>query len=237
MLLLQAESIERAMNSSIYNVLLTLPLFQGLTKNEFGEIIEKIRFDFSTVEDGVTFIKAGDVCDGFVFILNGTAISKRTSSDGRFVISETVCAPTMLEAYSMYGFQPSYVKDYTANGSVGLLRFDKQYLYSELYKYNICRMNLLNMLSGRIQNLEADMWRLQGGCLRERIVRLVSGLCDSSIGRKEVRVKMDDLSGILCETRLNVSRALNSLEDEHKIILRRGGFDIPSMEGFTNEIM
>ncbi len=224
------------MDSSIYNILLTLPLFQGLTKSEFGEIIEKVRFDFSTVEDGVTFIKAGEPCGGFVFLLNGSVVSRRASDDGRLVISETVNAPAMIEVHSMSGFLPVFVKDYTSCGNVGVLRFDKQYLYSELYKYNICRMNLLNMLSGRIQTLESDLWKLRGGSLRERIVRLVAGLCDLSSGPKEVRVKMDDLSEILCETRLNVSRALNALADERKIVLRRGGFDVPSMERLVMEI-
>ena len=224
------------MDSPIYDILLTLPLFQGLAKSEFGEIIEKVRFDFLTVEDGVTFIKAGDSCDGFVFLLNGSAVSRRVSADGRFVLCETVDAPAMIEAYSMSGFLPVFVKDYTACGNVGVLRFDKQYLYSELYKYDICRMNLLNMLSGRIQTLESDLWRLCGGSLRKRIVRLVAGLCDSLSGSKEVRVKMDELSEILCETRLNVSRALNALADERKIVLRRGGFDIPSMERLIMEI-
>lgn len=224
------------MDSSIYNVLLTLPLFQGLTKSEFGEIIGKVRFDFSTIDDGVTFIRAGEPCEGFVFLLNGSVVSRRSSDDGRLVLCETVSAPAMIEAYSMSGFLPAFVKDYTACGNVGVLKFDKQYLYSELYKYDICRMNLLNMLSGRIQTLEADLWKLRGGSLRDRIVRLVAGLCDSSCGTKEVRVKMDDLSDILCETRLNVSRALNALADERKIVLRRGGFDVPSMERLIMEI-
>ncbi len=223
------------MTSSIYDTLLGLPLFQGLSKSEFEEVLGKLRLDFTTVPDGCGFIKAGDKCSSFFFVLSGTVRSSRSSADGRVTLGEYLSAPALLESHSLFGIQPVFVKSYTAAGSVSIVRFDKQYLYSVLYKYNICRMNLLNILSGRIQTLENDKWRLDGGSLRDRIVRLVSGLCDIPGGAKEVTVKMDDFADILAETRLNVSRNLNALADEGKIILRRGGFDIPSLEKLTND--
>lgn len=218
------------MDFSMYDTLLGLPLFQGLSKAEFEQVLAKVRFDFSSVQNGTRFICAGDRCDCFVFLISGNAVSRRTSSDCIFSLSEKLSATLLLEPYSMFGMQPFFVKDYIAEGTAGILRVDKQYLYSELYKYSICRMNLLNMLSGRIQALESDLWNLAGCPLRERIIFIVRRLSDLPNGCKEVRVKMDDFAGILGETRLNVSRTLNALQDEGLIVLKRGGFDVPELE-------
>lgn len=218
------------MDLSIYDRLLTLPLFQGLSKTDFEDVLAKVRFDFSTVSDGETFIHCGDACDSFVFLLNGEIVSARHSSDSKLLFRETILETLMLEPYSMFGLTPVFTKDYTAIGNAGLLRVSKQYLYSELYKYSVCRMNLLNMLCGRIQATEAEKWNLRALSLRERIVNTVSGLSDYQTGPKEVRVRMEDFAGILGETRLNVSKTLNELSKEGKIVLRRGGFDVPSLE-------
>lgn len=214
------------MDFSIYDTLLSLPLFQGLSKHDFDEILAKVRFDFSAVREGETFISRGSLCMHFVFLLNGRIMSHRTSADGRLEFSEEIEAPAMIEPHSMFGIDPTFKKDYIASENIGLLRIEKQYLYSELYKYSICRMNLLNMLSGRIQVMENGLWELRETNIRERIANIVAGLSEYATGRKEVRVKMEDLAAILGETRLNVSRALNELEKEGRIILKRGGFTV-----------
>lgn len=218
------------MDFSMYDTLLGLPLLQGLSKTELEDVLAKVRFDFSSVQDGDTFIKAGDVCDSFVFLLGGCVMSRCNSADGRLSFGELLSGPALLEPYSMFGMHPLFRKSYTASGSISILRLDKQYLYSELYKYNICRMNLLNMLSGRIQSSENERWDIHGTTIRERIVALMKRLSEGQQGYREIRVRMEDLAEILGETRLNVSRTLNQMADDNVISLKRGGFDIPSLE-------
>lgn len=212
------------MDFSIYDTLLSLPLFQGLSKHDFEEILEKVRFDFSAVHADETFIRSGEQCFHFVFLLNGRTMSHRATADGKFEFSEEIEAPAMIEPHSLFGLNPTFKRTYSACGDIGILKIEKQYLYSQLYRYSICRMNLLNMLSGRIQNIESGLWELRATTIRERIANIVAGLSENGNGRKEVRVKMDDLAAILGETRLNVSRTLNELEKDGKIILKRGGF-------------
>ena len=218
------------MDSPIYDTLLSLPLFRGLSKTDFEEILGKIRFDFSSESDGTAFISSGDACDRFIFLLNGRVRSCRKSADGRLSFYEDIDAPVLFEAHSMFGIQSAYVRDYTAIGNIGLLKIEKQYLYSELYRYSICRMNLLNMLCGRIQNMESHIWDLHGTTIRERLADMVRTLSETPSGRKEIHVRMEDLAEILGETRLNVSKVLNGMAAEGKAQLRRGGFIIPALE-------
>ena len=215
-----------SMDNSIYDILLGLPLFQGLSQTEFEQILSKVRLEFSTVQAGVTFVNAGEQCGNFVFILKGNVTSRRSTADGRLTLIEHIDAPLFIEPYSMFGMRPVYCKSYTAVTTTGILRIDKQYLYSELYKYNTCRMSLLNLLSGRIQALEADKWDLRGTTLRERMAKLFGTLSDNPAALCQVIVRMEDLAEILGETRLNVSKALNALQAEGRITLRRGAITV-----------
>lgn len=218
------------MDYTIYDTLLGLPLFQGLSKTEFEEVLEKVRFEFRTIIKGQTFIKAGMPCSKFVFILNGSVLSSRTTQNGTLTFSETIDTPFLIEPHSLFGIQPAFTRQYTAKENSSLLIIDKQYLYSELYKYEICRMNLMNILSGRIQNLENQIWDKRETRMEERLATIVCSFSDIPSGPKEIRVRMEDLSRILGETRLSVSKLLNSMAHEGKIVLKRGGFTILALE-------
>ena len=91
-------------------------------------------------------------------------------------------------------------------------------------------MNLLNILSGRVQQFDAFQWSIDGMTLRERIIRFIQSLSDMQNGTKKLIVKMNDLAVLMDATRLNVSRELNTLEAEGLISLRRKEILIPALE-------
>ena len=130
----------------------------------------------------------------------------------------------------MFGRSNSYQRTYTAQEQCSLLFVDKQYVYTEIGKYNICRMNMLNMLSGRVQQFDSFIWSRSEMTLRQRIVRFISGLSDVSSGEKHLQIKMNDLAALMDATRINVSRELNAMADSGLINLRRGGIFIPALE-------
>ena len=143
---------------------------------------------------------------------------------------EQIDAPFLIEPYSMFGRASSYQRTYTAVTPCSFLMVDKQYIYTELGKYNICRMNLLNILSGRVQQLDSHVWTLQEASLKNRIIRFIKGLSDTQTGVKKLSIKMNDLALLMDATRLNVSRELNALEAQGLITLRRKEIFIPALE-------
>lgn len=219
-----------SMDNSIYDTLLCLPLFQGMTKSDFGIVLEKVRFGFHKFAAGQTVAEAGKSCGSFVFLLNGRMRSHRSSTDGLFSLTEEIEAPYMIEVSSMFGMNPVYRGTYVADEECGVLVIEKQFLYTELFKYNVCRMNMMNMLSNRTHSLERDLWNLTPKDMKGRFVHLLMSLSDIPFGRKDVRVKMEDLAPVLQETRLSVSRMLNAMEKEGLVVLKRGGFMVPALE-------
>ena len=222
------------MELPMYDTLLSLPLFQGMSQTDFNSLLQKIRLDFIRYEDGDVIIEKGNRCGSLAFLINGTVESSRSGMDGNFTFSELIEASFLIEPYSMFGRAGSYQRTYTAIGSCSFLMVDKQYIYTELGKYNICRMNLLNILSGRVQQLDSHIWSLDGMSLRERIIRFIKGLSDIQSGQKRLAIKMNDLATLMDATRLNVSRELNALEKDGLISLRRKEIFIPALENLIS---
>ena len=217
----------------MYDTLLSLPLFQGMSQADFNSLLQKIRLDFVRYEAGSVIINSGDRCSSLAFLINGTVESSRQGMNGQFTFMEQIYAPYLIEPYSMFGRVGSYQRTYTAVTPCSFLMVDKQYIYTELGKYNICRMNLLNILSGRVQQLNSHIWSLDGMTLRERIIRFIKGLSDIQSGQKQLAIKMNDLATLMDATRLNVSKELNNMEADGKISLRRKEILIPALEDLT----
>lgn len=218
------------MELPMYDILLSLPLFQGMSQADFNSLLQKIRLDFVRHESGSTIICAGDRCNSFAFLINGTVESTREGMNGNLAFMELIEAPCLLEPYSMFGRAGSYQRSYTATGPCSFLMVDKQYIYTEIGKYNICRMNLLNILSGRVQLLDSHLWNMEGTTLRERIIRFIKGLSDFQNGQKRLSIKMNDLAVLMDATRLNVSKELNAMEAQGLISLRRKEILVPALE-------
>ena len=218
------------MELPMYDTLLSLPLFQGMSQTDFNSLLQKIRLDFVRYAQGDVIIGKGDHCRSLAFLINGTVESSRSGMDGRFTFMESIDSPSLIEPYSMFGRAGLYQRTYTAASACSFLMVDKQYIYTELGKYNICRMNLLNILSGRAQQLDNYIWSIDGQTLRGRIIRFIQGLSDIQNGAKRLNIKMNDLATVMDATRLNVSRELNSLEADGLISLRRKEILIPALE-------
>ena len=214
----------------MYDTLLSLPLFQGMSQADFNSLLQKIRLDFVRYEQGSTPITAAQRCKSFAFLINGTLESMRQGMDGNLTFMEQIEAPCLIEPYSMFGRAGSYQRTYTAVTPCSFLMVDKQYIYTELGKYNICRMNLLNILSGRVQQLDSHIWSMESANLRGQIIRFIKGLSDIQTGSKKLCIKMNDLAALMDATRLNVSRELNALEADGLIALRRKEIFIPALE-------
>lgn len=222
------------MELPMYDTLLSLPLFQGMTTADFNALLQKIRLDFVRFAPDETIINKGDMCQSLAFLISGNVLSSREGQGGRYVFYENLESPQLIEPWSMFGRAGSYQRTYIAKSDCSLLMVAKQYIYTELGKYNICRMNLLNILSGRVQQFDSHIWSLDQTSLRQRIVRFICGLSDIRTGQKHLQIKMNDLAALMDATRLNISKELNALEQEGLISLKRKEILIPALEKLTD---
>lgn len=214
----------------MYENLLRLPYFQGMSKDDITAILDKVTFEFLNYADGEVVFRRGDKCSKFVILTRGSLQSHSVSSDETYSISETFDAPQAIEPHSLFGYDTVYHCDYTAKGNCSILVIDKQYLFSEFAKHNIFTINLLNLVSRKAQKQRDAIWNYTPTSIEGRIVKFIAMRCDSHKGAKHIRIKMERLATLLCETRLNISKSLNEMQDAGDIELHRGGITIPAIE-------
>ena len=218
------------MEDKMYHMLLRLPLFQGMSRADLLEVLGQVPFHFRKVEAGKVVYRQGERCSELTFLMNGTLVAETTSSAAPFTFAEELGAYMVMEPQSLFGKTTCYKATYTAQGEVSLLSIDKREAYALLEAYEIFRINMLNMLCSKIERQHELLWSFAPHNLEGRLAQFVRSLCTSPTGTKVMRIKMEDLAGILDDTRLNVSRVLNKWSREGRVEMHRKEFIFREVE-------
>ena len=218
------------MEQTMYHMLLRLSLFQGMSRTELFEVLEQTTFHFRKVEDGNIVFRQGEQCGELTFLMSGTLVADTAPLQADFTFAEELSSHLIIEPQSLFGKSPCYKSTYTAKGGVSLLCIDKREVYDLLEAYEIFRINLLNTLCSKAENLHERLWSIAPHGLEGRIALFVRSLCTTHQGDKVLRIKMEDFARLLDDTRLNVSRVLNKWQSEGLIEMKRKEFVFHKVE-------
>lgn len=212
------------MESNLCGMLMRLPLFQGMSRSELFEVLEQVVFHFHKADDCEVVFRQGMVCDKLTFLMDGHLVTETKAPQIDFSLSEDLSPYVAIEPQSLFGKRPCYRATYTARGEVSLLSIDKRYIYTLLGSYEVFRINFINLLGSKVENLYEQLWAVGPKTLEVRLASLIRSLCATSQGSKVLHVKMEDIARVMDETRLNISRVLNKWQAEGLIAMRRKEF-------------
>lgn len=216
--------------NTMFNTLLQLPLFQGLAQEDLTCILGKIKLDFTKHKAGEVILKSGAVCNSFIFVLKGEIVSSTLSLDAIYRFTEYFQAPYLIEPQSMFGMNTNYVSTYIANDEVHTVKISKAFVLNELFKYDIFRLNYMNVISNRAQNLNSRIWNNTEDKLDKRIFNFILQHVERPVGEKCLKIKMEDLARIVNDTRAGISKVLNEMQKNKLLELHRGEIIIPAAE-------
>lgn len=214
----------------MYESLLCLPYFQGMGRDDITAILGKVTLEFRRYADGETIFSKGEKCEMFTILTQGKATATTAAPDGTFRITEEFSAPFTIEPYSIFGYDTTFQRNYNAKGACTVLTIDKQHIFGELSKHNIFTINLLNTISRKTQQMNRHAWDYDSTSLHGRIAQFIAARSETQKGEKHISIKMERLATLLCETRLNVSKALNEMQEAGHLTLHRGGITIHAIE-------
>ena len=223
------------MNTTMYDKLLKLPLFQGLSRNDLTVILEKVKVEFRSYLPKEYIVQQNDTCSELIFILNGTVKACTIDSTYKFTLCEEMSNETLVEPYSLFGLRPFYNASYQAETLTNVLVIKKIYILPLLCRYDIFNLNYFNLLSSRTQVLQQKLWNTHIGGTLEKIVHFLVLRCTTNAGMKELTITMEDLAGLLNDTRINVSRALNKMQEMGYISLSRKVIKINDLSDLIRE--
>lgn len=208
----------------IYNSLLALPLFLGMSRNDLQQAAGQTRFDFRKASKGETIVAEGELCTHLYFLLDGEVMVKTESADHSYSIDEKIQAPETFQSERIFGLYPYFTHTYTALHDCSLLCIAKQDVMKLATLFDIFRINLLNLISTQSQKHSLRTLQTPPKSLEERITRFFEANCVSPTGIAE---EVND-------SRLNVSKALNRLQSQGLIQLFRERIHIQALEKLTN---
>ena len=214
-----------------YELLTKLPLLQGISGKELAHIEGVIGMEVNEVPPmSRPLIHQNDPCTHLIFLTTGKMIRQYKSDDGLYQTKSILQAPTILEPHNLYGLDCRFRCSYTPLQDVSFITVKKRDVMQHLMKAEIFRINYFNMLSAIIHKKEAQLQPVQGLKVRQKITSLLQRLFTDCNGQVEIAIKMTDLANYIGETRLNTSRALNQLEGENIIELKRSLIVVPEMD-------
>lgn len=220
---------------TMFDTLLQLPLFQGLCHEDFTSILDKVKLHFIKHKAGETIIESDTPCTQLCFLLKGEVSIVTNSKENIYTVIEQMEAPYLIEPHSLFGMNTNYNSSYIAYTEVHTVSISKAFVLSDLFKYEIFRLNYMNIVSNRAQNLYSHLWEEPIQDLKSKIIRFFLLHCEKTQGEKIFKVKMDDLARYLDDTRLNTSKALNELQDSGLLELRRKEILIPDAQKLISE--
>jgi len=213
----------------MFNTLLKLPLFQGLSQEDFTNILGRVKLHFIKYKAGETIVKSETPCQGLIFLLNGEVDVLITSTNRLFTYVETIKTPNLLEPEALFGMNPHFKATYITKTDVSIMTVDKMLVIKELLKYEVFRLNYVNSVSNRVQSIYSRLWKTPSGGTENKVIHFILTYAERLEGEKTIIIKMEDLAEILDDTRLNVSRVLNDLQNQGLIELRRKVIYIPEI--------
>lgn len=214
----------------LYDHLLQFSLFQGLSRDNLAQVVGHTKFGFLKFAAGQTVANEGDPCTLLHFLLSGTLKVTTVADDHSYTVIEQLAAPYLIQPEAIYGYNQRFTHTFTALAETGIITIDKDEVMRLSEEFLVFRLNLLNLYATQSQKLLHVPWRHRPDDLIGRIIRFLRYRCIYPAGPKTFYILMTQLADEVGDSRLDVSRALNKLQQDGLLQLHRGRIEVPQME-------
>lgn len=214
----------------LYDHLQQFPLFQGLSRSELLQMAGNTKFGFEKLPANSVVVREGDACQRLLFLIGGQLSMETVSDDHSYTVSEQLSAPWLLQPEVLFGTITRYTCTVRTVTPCSFFTLSKDEVMRLLDDFLIIRLNLVNHYAALVQRRSRQAWRRQPLSLEGRIVRFLLDHAIYPAGPKQVHIRMQRLADELNDTRLNISRTLNAMQQRGLLRLRRGIIEVPSLE-------
>ena len=197
----------------MFEILMELPLFRGVTRERMAETVGMAKFHFLKYLPGETIVEAGSPCTHIKFIISGSVRSKIVNPDGRFKVSQTLNAPDVISADYLFGRATNYPCTVTAIEPTGILQIAKSDYIKILNSDEVFMFNYLNLLSMNAQKSVSGVLALTTGSTEERIAFWIVALTQPSGTDIALECRQRDLYSFFGVQRGSFIATLDSMRD------------------------
>lgn len=202
---------------TMYETLLGLPLFKGVTTDKISEIIGKYRFHFLKYHNDDVIVEAGEPCEKIRSVVSGSVRVSIANRDKRFRVSQTIGAPEVIAPDFFFGKTTTYPGSVSAIGETGILELDKKDYLEIITSDRIFLFNFLNLLSMNAQLSVEGVLALTSGSLEMRIAYWIIALTDRSGTDITMECRQRDMYTVFGVQRQSLIAALTRMKERDLI--------------------
>lgn len=224
------------MSSTMYDVIMELPLLQGISREYVSAFLEKTYVEFINSAEGSKLMQAGETENFLLYIISGKVESKWENRTGEIAITFTLGEKSLIDAAHLFGM--SRIMPYTLQAltNVSLLRIEKSQFLAFLDKQPIYLLNFINYLSLRAQKGIESL-----ACQRDASLRSLMATWINAVTPTEAEDIMVHASTYILSRYSNLSaeavrRALAAMQSEGLINRKRDIISITSRRQFLQEL-
>lgn len=197
---------------NMFEKMMKLPLFQGVSYERIESLIEKVPFHFLKFQDGEKIISAGSECTHLRFIVSGSVKIVTHSQVSKVSVSQVLDSPNVIGPDYLFGRRTIYPYEVFANGTCGILQLKKSDYIDIIQSDNVFLFNILNFLSRNTQNHMQSLLSRSSGQLTERLSGLILSLTSARSHDIKLEFRQKELCLLLGARRTSLINALESMK-------------------------
>lgn len=182
---------------TMFDKLLQLPLFQGLSHEDFQCLIESYPFHFLKYAAGDQIIAAGDACTHVRFIVGGSVQFATSCRNLKVSVEHTLDSPDVIAPDYLFGLATAYPFDAWALGETSILQIKKLDYLSMLSQSNVLTINILNYLSRNSQAIRHQLLETQNQRVAERLAIVATLFTAQRSHDIKIKFRQRDLNRLL----------------------------------------
>ena len=147
--------------ASMYETIMDLPLFKGISVEKLSLMLEKTRVEFLNFVDQEIIAEPENRVKAIDFILKGQVCRETTLEASGIIIKEYMGEGAVIGGTKLYGISTNYDSRITSEGKTSVMRISKDQYLNILTSDNIFLINYLNYLSAAAQRYGAFLKRVK----------------------------------------------------------------------------
>ena len=200
--------------NSMYQQLMQLPLFQGVSTDSITQLVEKFPFHFLKYRNAEQILAVGDTSTHIRFIVSGKVRLETPCAHLRVSLLQTLSTPNVLAPEYLFGRETVYPYTAVADGPCGILQLRKSDYIKMINSDKVFLFNILNYLSSGSQRGVASALSVRDGSVAERLAMLVDMLTVPGATDIILRYKQKDLCTLMSTQRTTLVSSLDKLSEQ-----------------------
>lgn len=166
---------------TMYEKLMTLPIFHGVGTEQLSNLLEKIPLEFKRYEAGELLAAYNEECDRIKCVMSGEVMTVYTLAGGKMQLYGRYGAGKVIGLDRLYGMTNLYGHAVQAITSCSTFELTKNQYIGLIKKNNVCLINFLNYLSYKSQKREWTMHTHLSDQLVGKLASLVAMFSDRDV--------------------------------------------------------